>query len=97
MIPNEYPHGSLVRIEVEFRDDDNALTDPEAVFLHIANPAGTVTDYEFGDDVEVVQDGVGLYHLNLTADRVGTWHYRWTGDDFATEQWFVVRPSVFSA
>lgn len=96
MIPNSYHHGSLARIEVEFRDADRVLTTPSVVTAHYANPAGTVTNLTYGVDVALVLDDVGKYHVDITCNRVGQWQYRFKGDSFAEEGHFIVIPSLFS-
>lgn len=84
---NSYDYGDLVRISSTFTDEQGAPADPEAVFCAVRDPAETLTTYEYGVDAELVQDDTGDYHLDIDANAVGFWHYRWyaTGTGQAAE------------
>lgn len=78
-----------------FTDESTGVAiDPDAVSITIKAPDGTVTSYVYGTDIEVVRDGVGLYHMDVDANQAGTWFYRFesTGvGQAAEERRFIVR------
>lgn len=86
--------GDLIRVIATFREaDTRALIDPDAVFLSVLSPAGVLTTYEYGVGVDIVNDSVGIYHSDISADEAGRYYYRWwsTGDgQAATEKYFDV-------
>ena len=93
-----YNLGALVRCSVEFRDDDDALTDPAVVKFSVATPAGTVTTYTYGTDAALVKASTGAYHVDVNANVVGRWPYRFfsTGSaQSAVESAFIVSESAF--
>lgn len=92
---NEYFNGSTVRLSTYFRDLDGSLTDPDSVTLTYATPAEAETTLTYGVDAALTKDATGSYHADITANRVGLWHYRWNGDDKVQEGKFRVNPSVF--
>lgn len=56
------------------------LTDPSDVFLDWIEPDGTTTgSWQFGVDVEVIKDAVGVYHAVLPATSDGIWRARFRG------------------
>ena len=52
-------------------------TDPTSLRLEIQDPAGTLTEYVWTVDAEVVRDSVGSFHYNLMVTQNGNWIYRW--------------------
>lgn len=65
-------------------------TDPTTVTATVRKPDGTDTDYSAGS---IIHDGVGAYHLELTADQAGRWEYKFVGagavNDVQTGRFYV--------
>lgn len=96
---NEYDVGTLVRASVTFRDLDGVPTDPDTVNAKYQEPDGTEVEKVYDSDPEVVRDGVGRYHIDITLDASGTWYARFEGTEglIAGTEWsFVAKPTVFS-
>lgn len=95
---NKYEIGDLVRVSGPFRNSvDGAPVDPTAVFLSYKKPDGTTTSLTYGVDGAVIKDGPGDYHVDINADAVGIWSWRWhsTGiGQAADEGRFYVKPSL---
>jgi hypothetical protein len=83
-----YDLGDLVKVSGAFTDADDVAQDPAAVYVQIKTPAGTVTSYQYGVDADVVKAGTGSYYINVDADEVGLWDYRWysTGSGQAADE-----------
>lgn len=95
---SKYELGDLVRVTGTFTNEAGDLVDPTVVNFAYIDPAGTRTDLVYGTDVEVVKSAVGVYYVDVDADQVGRWRYRFwsTGSgQAANESYFVVRPSEF--
>ena len=97
---NTYVLGDIVVLSVAFRDPTtNALTDPPGVNVLILLPnVRPALEFVFGVDVEVVNDAIGLYHMNYTTAREGLHRYRWEGTGAigaAVEGSFIVCDSPF--
>lgn len=56
---------------------DGVAYDPTPVRLIVTNPAGTATTYTYGDDSQIVRDGVGLYHALVSLTSAGMWRAVW--------------------
>lgn len=52
-------------------------TDPAELRLMLLPPGGIVQTYDYGADVEIVRDGVGAFHADVTLDTAGAWYWRW--------------------
>jgi len=77
---NTYTEGELIKCTGTFTDEASVVQDPTGVRFVFETPAGVVTEYVYGTDVEVVKDSTGVYHVNLdTTDKPGTWKYRFYG------------------
>lgn len=84
-----YDLGDLVRADARFSDATTATAfDPDTVSVSVKAPDATLTTYVYGTDDEVVNDETGEYHIDIDADQVGQWYYRWfsTGDGQAAEE-----------
>jgi len=95
---NEYIKGTDVICEVKFRNAERKLADPTVVIFKSEDPNNNVVTYQFGSGTEVIKDGVGMYHVNVDANLVGEWTYRFeaTGTGKAAdEDKFRVLPSSF--
>ena len=58
---------------------NNQPFDPDVVNFLVKDPNGTVTDYVYGTDPEVVRAGVGDYYMYLRPTINGTWGWRVEG------------------
>src|SRR4051794_14834239 len=93
---NEYVKGATPRLLGAFRDLNGDLIDPGGVKVYVKDPAGVVMIKIFGTDTEVVKESTGRYHMEVEANVVGRWTYRFesTGTGKAAdERDFVVRAS----
>jgi hypothetical protein len=71
----EYILGNLVRVTGTFTDEDGVLHDAPEVKFELRTPDGKVTLYVYGTDTEVVKDGVGIYHVDISLDSYGEYKY----------------------
>lgn len=95
-----YLIGSRVRIDARFFDFvTDAPKDPTEATIKLRSPYAVETEYVYGTDDEFVRDDVGVYHLDLDPDAVGTWFYRILGTgtnvQSAEERPFIIRASAF--
>lgn len=68
-----YLVGQSGRLWGTFTDVAGTLVDPAAVFFNWQQPDGTKSEYEFGVDPEIVNDSVGVYHVDLAFNAAGVW------------------------
>lgn len=93
-----YVKGSQVRCSTVFTTAAGVAHDPTDVFFNVMDPNGTVTEYEYGVDSELVKDSTGNYHADVDVVQAGTWNYRFyaTGSGkSADEGSFTVAVSPF--
>jgi hypothetical protein len=99
MTINLYDVGDLVRVSGAFKDAAGTALDPTTVSFEFRDPAGAITRYVYPADSQLVRDAVGTYHVDVDANRAGTWRWRWeaTGTGQAAEEGaFVVRESALT-
>jgi hypothetical protein len=92
---NSYDVGDLIRLSITFKVGSTP-TDPTTITFRILSPDGTVTEYIYATDDELVRDSDGVYHVDWIPDVKGVWAYRWeaTGAVIEAEQAkFNVRPA----
>lgn len=95
---NTYDLGDLVRCNGPFTNTAGAAFDPTAVFFQVKDPEGTLTEYEYGTDAQLVKASTGNYYVDVNANKPGTWHYRFyaTGSgQSSAEHSFIVAESEF--
>jgi uncharacterized protein YfaS (alpha-2-macroglobulin family) len=95
---NQYSKGDLIRCSATFTTSDGTATNPTAVRCQVRTPAGTTTEYVYGTDAELVRASTGNYYVDVDANAVGTWRYRFysTGTgQAADEEAFRVKDSWF--
>lgn len=93
-----YDKGDLVRLSGSFTDENGVAQDPSVVVCQYKDPSGNTTTYTYGEDDELVRDSAGNYHVDVDADEIGVWSYRFysTGSgQAAAEQQFSVKRSEF--
>lgn len=99
---NEYDVGDAVRFSATFANSGGTAADPSNVFFKIKDPTGTIGTYTMsgtGTNTDLVKDSVGNYHIDVTLDESGIWHYRWQGTgtlDAAEEDQLKVVDSAFA-
>lgn len=74
---NVWDYGDLVRVQGSFTDANSVAQDPTSVYFQIKNPWGSVSAYTYGSNTQVVRSATGVYHVDVSADAVGWWKYRW--------------------
>lgn len=58
----------------------NTVSDPTVITAMVHAPDNTETSDIYGTtSSNVVRDGTGVYHIDLTWDQPGTWVMRWKG------------------
>ena len=72
-----YDKGDLVRCAAAFTNTAGTAIDPTAVLFKVKDPSGNITTYTYLTDAELVKDSTGNYHVDVDADEVGTWYYRY--------------------
>lgn len=95
---NEYDKGDVVRCSATFTNAAGTPIDPTAVIFKFKTPASAITTYTYGVDAELVKDDTGDYHVDIDANAVGVWAYRFysTGTgQAADEDIFVVDTTRF--
>ena len=71
-----YFKGQILRIGVEFRDNNEDLADPTTLTFKWKIDLGTTSTYIYGTDPEVVKDSLGVYYVDLTLTTSGTYAYQ---------------------
>lgn len=61
-----------------FYDLADAEADPSSISFRLTKPDGVTVDYT-DSDVELVNDSVGNYHVDLIYDQKGRHVIKWTG------------------
>lgn len=101
MSVNIYQYGDAVRCSTGtggFTDSAGTAIDPMNVYFSVKNPVGITTTYTYGVDTQLVKDATGKYHVDVNANLVGAWFYRFYSDgtgQAADESSFRVAPSEF--
>lgn len=102
---NIHDFGAAVRLHTLDSEDGSSrpftdavnggAIDPDGVSVTIKQPDGTIETFTYSEEgTDVVKEDVGQYYIDIDANQVGTWYYRWwsTGNGQASEERrFVVR------
>lgn len=94
-----FPKGAVVRLEAAFTDDDGIAVDPSTVRVRYKPPSSAEVALTYNVNLELVRDGVGMYHADIASTEAGVWNYRWEGTGVAqavAEAQFRVAASVFA-
>jgi hypothetical protein len=82
---NVYDVGDLATISVTFLVNTGTIpspvwtpTDPTVITCEVRKPSGVIDEYVVTAG-EIVRDGTGVYHLDLTPDEEGDWWYAFVG------------------
>ena len=99
MAVGRYDLGNKPRCTGTFTDVDGVVQDPTVVLFSWVPPStATPTVYTYGVDAELVRSSTGIYYVDLNANEVGEWRYRFysTGTGQAAEEtYFHIRESYF--
>lgn len=87
MVKRTFNFGDMMRVHSSelghghpFTDqEDSTPVDPDTLSVWVTDPAGVETEYVYGDDVEVVRDAVGEYHIDIDANQSGVWYVGFYG------------------
>lgn len=91
-----YDIGDRRKLSCEIRNESGVLTDPTTLVFTMREPDGTITDYLYGTDAELVKDSVGVYHVYWDCALAGIHRWRLEADGavvVAEEALFNVRRS----
>ena len=69
--------GEIAYIRLRVVDLAGLPADPGSVVLMLKQPLGTVSSLTYGIGVDIIRDGVGLYHAEILLTASGLWAYRW--------------------
>lgn len=83
--------GDTLRSTAKFRDDNNALADPDTVSIIVTDPDDNAITYVYGVDAEVTKSSTGVYVAKIPLTAAGRWRYKWvsTGDNAAAEPRYI--------
>ena len=93
-----YYVGQKIRLSGFFATQTGTGVDPTTILGKVKVPAGTITTYTYGTDVELVRDGTGSYYVDWTTTAAGTHTFRFSGTGAAVaagESTFVVETTAF--
>lgn len=71
-----YDIDDRIKIDATFKDDAGNAVDPTTVHLGIMYPDGTSVVYDKAA-IEMVNDAVGYYSVEIVAEASGKHRYRW--------------------
>lgn len=96
MAINTYQLGDAVRVKGVFTDNAGVAHDPSTVKCSYRPPGGSVVTLIY--PTTIVQSSTGNYYLDISANAVGSWTYRWHSEgtgQAADENVFKVEASDF--
>lgn len=89
--------GDLIRSENAFSVSDTD-TDPDAVKVLVKTPGGSVSEFVYGSDTDVIKDSTGNFYIDISMTESGVWRTRWEGTGAVTaaveDFWSVRRQEV---
>ena len=77
-----YDRGDVVRSTATFTNTAGTATDPTTITARLRLPdtnSADATAYVYGTDAEVVKSATGVYYMDVTCSRAGTYYVRWEG------------------
>lgn len=63
--------GDSKRVTATFKDIDDVNADPTTVIFRMRKPDGTITEYTYPTDSEIVRTTVGIYYVEWVFDTFG--------------------------
>lgn len=95
-----YDIGDKVRLklkdDVPIKSISGIATDPSTVVWKVRPPGGPTVTYTYGVDAALVRTGVGVYYLEVSITKSGTWWHELIGTgaaEFAEQDHFFVQPT----
>jgi hypothetical protein len=76
---NQHDIGDLVRMDAEFRNNQDVLTDPTTVTFKLKLPDGETITYVYGTDDEVEKLSEGIFRVEYLVAEHGHHYYLWQG------------------
>jgi hypothetical protein len=76
---NQHDIGDLIRMDAEFRNNQDVLTDPTTVTFKLKLPDGELIIYVYGTDEEVERLDEGIFRVEHLAEISGSHPYLWRG------------------
>lgn len=84
---------STIKSEATFRNDSEALFDPDTIGVIVSLPNGTTVTISYGgsetlldDDIELTRVSLGLYRLVYNVSLRGLYTFVWNGQEATGEQ-----------
>ncbi len=74
-----YFKDQILRITVEFRDNNGDLADPTTVDFSYRIDHGAITEYVYGVGSEIVRDSIGVFYTDLELSISGNYAYHFMG------------------
>lgn len=71
--------GTLVESTATFTNPAGVATDPATVIVQWQKPDGTIDEFTYGIDAQVVKTGTGAYNCQELTDDHGGWLVQWDG------------------
>ena len=93
-----YDIGDRRKLTCQVKDEGGALADPDALVFQMRHPDGSVIEYQYGTDSQLVRVSVGVFYVYWDCAVAGIHRYRWTATGAlaaAEESGFQVRGTVF--
>ena len=93
---NVYEYGSSPTLTATITNASGVNTDPATLTFKVKNPAGDVTTYVYGTDVELVKSATGVYYVELycTSGGIWCWQFAATNPACRLEGRFNIKMSV---
>ena len=84
---NSYPVGTAVKCQMTFYSDEAQTTpaDPTAITFRVKAPSGTITEYVYATDAELVKASTGVYYVLVTPTTDDIWTYAFEGTGAVVE------------
>lgn len=74
-----YDIGDAPRLSISFTDYADVSADPTAVTFAMTEPDGSVVQYDYLTNAELVKDSVGNYHVDYLLSKSGRHTFKFTG------------------
>lgn len=84
MPQQSYDLNDTARLSVNFKVN-GVLTNPTTISATVRKPDGTTAVYTTATSPAIVNDGTGLYHLDVVVDQAGQWTYKFVGTGAAAD------------
>lgn len=82
--PGRINFNSSVRLTVTYSDETGEAFDPTSVSFDSYSPEGRQTSYVYGVSDLLQRSAEGSYYIDIPANEVGRWDYRWYATDDIT-------------